>query len=129
KAFVLYWALRELETRRNRGPLAERYGQLFQHVEIAAPISVGTFKAGHWPSTVPDSAVMEGRCGVWLGETLEQAQAALRACVDEAGRGDPFLAEHPPRLEFYGSRCDSAILELEHPFARAAGDVLRTIKP
>ena len=129
KATLVYQALRELETERNRGPRAERYAHLFEHVDVAAPISVGTFHAGHWPVTVPDSATVEASVAVWLGETVAEAKAAVQACVADVARSDPFLREHPPRVEFFGANFDSALLELDHPFAQAAGDVLRTIKP
>ena len=129
KAYALYWGLRELETRRNRGERAARYRHLFEHVDVAAPISVGRLSAGHWPGTVPDLAVMEGRFGVWLGETVEQAKAELAAEVRRLAGEDPFLREHPPTLEFFGANGDSAILELDHPFAVAVGEVLRGVNP
>jgi acetylornithine deacetylase len=129
KASALYWGLRELEGRRNRGERVARYQHLFEHVDVAAPISVGRLAAGHWPGTVPDLAVLEGRFGVWLGETVEQAKAELAAEVQRLADEDPFLREHPPTLEFFGANGDSAILALDHPFAVVVGDVLRGVNP
>ena len=49
--------------------------------------------------------------------------------MDRVAAADPFLREHPPTLEFYGSNCDSAILELDHPFSLTVIDVLRGLNP
>jgi acetylornithine deacetylase len=125
KAIVLYWALRELETRRNAG----RKTELYPHVDIPAPISVGVLESGHWPGTVPDSATMRGRIGVHLGETVEQARADLIAAVDSAARNDAFLCDHPPAIEFLSAGVASSILPLEHPFSQLARDVLHQVGP
>jgi acetylornithine deacetylase len=92
-------ALLALETRRNAEvhPLMSRW-------PIAYPISIGTVHAGDWASTVPDLLVAEGRLGVALDETPAQARAALEAAVTEAGAADPFLREHPVRVEWWGGQ-------------------------
>jgi acetylornithine deacetylase len=129
KAYLFYWGLRDLETQRNQGKYAERFGSLFTHVPIAAPISVGRFSAGNYPGTVPDSAVLEGRVGVWLGETVAEAKVALEAAVAQITEQDSFLRAHPPKLEYFGSNCESAQLALDHPFAQVVGEVLRPLRP
>lgn len=125
KAIGLFTALRDHEAQRNAGVESE----LFQHVDIPYPLSIGTFHAGNWPATVPDSAVLEGRIAVKLGESQEEAKAALELCVQESAERDPFLRRHPPRLEFIGARFDSCQLPLNHPLAQAAGYALRTVNP
>jgi acetylornithine deacetylase len=125
KAMDIYWALRELETRRNAG----RKTELYPHVEIPAPISVGIFESGHWPGTVPDLAKLRGRVGIHLDETGDNARADLQAAVDDAAQADPFLREHPPTVEFLSADVASSFLPLEHPFSQLARDVLGQINP
>jgi acetylornithine deacetylase len=63
KLIILYENLRELAARRN----AELSHPLFDRLPMKAPFAVGTFHAGKWRATVPDSAVMEGRIGLLPG--------------------------------------------------------------
>ena len=72
-------ALRVLEAHRNADvdPLMARW-------PIAYPLSIGTVHAGDWASTVPDLLVAEGRLGVAIGESVEDARADLEAAVAAA---------------------------------------------
>jgi acetylornithine deacetylase len=125
KAMLVYDALRELETERNRTARTA----LFAHVDIPAPISVGTLHAGDWPATVPDSAALEGRVGVRLGETVAEAKAEFEAAIQAATDRDPFLREHPPRTEYLGTGDEPAQIALDHPLAQATSQVLGRLKP
>jgi acetylornithine deacetylase len=74
------------------------------------PISLGTVHAGDWASSVPDLLVAEGRMGVALDETVEQAEAALEAAVAAACAADPWLRDHPAEVEWWGGRFASGRL-------------------
>ena len=67
---------------------------LLAELELPYPVSVGRLKAGEWSSSVPDRARFEGRLGVRVGESLEDAAAGLRAA----------LADLPVELRFDGAR-------------------------
>ena len=101
----LFSALRALEADRN-----ERVDPLMQRWDIAYPLEIGTLHAGDWPSSVPDLLVAEGRLGVALDEPPAEAQAALERAVSDACRADPWLAEHPARVEWWGGQFDSGRL-------------------
>ncbi len=90
-------ALRELEAERN----AQAPG-LFAHLDLPWPLSIGVVRAGDWASTVPDRLVAEGRYGVRLGESLEDARAALERRLAEAGQRHPWLREHPVEVSWPG---------------------------
>lgn len=92
-------ALTELETHRNAhvDPLMQRW-------PIAYPLSIGTVHAGDWASTVPDLLVAEGRLGVALDETTEQARSALEQAVSDACLADPWLRDHPVTVEWWGGQ-------------------------
>ncbi len=65
---------------------------------------------GDWASSVPDRLVAEGRLGVQLDEDPTAARAALEAVVAEACRIDPWLADHPVTVEWWGGQFASGRL-------------------
>jgi acetylornithine deacetylase len=110
KYLLVHRALRELEARRNADP-----HRLMQHLTLPYPLSVGTVRAGDWASSVPDLLVAEGRLGVALGEPVADARAELQRTLDEVCAADPWLAEHPVRLEWVGGQFGSSLLPDESP--------------
>jgi acetylornithine deacetylase len=92
-------ALRELEAERN-AVLPPGFG----HLDLAAPISVGTVRAGDWSSTVPDRLVAEGRFGVLPGEPAELARRSFESVVAAVCADDPWLSEHPVRITWSGGQ-------------------------
>jgi acetylornithine deacetylase len=93
---------------------------LMRALPLPYPVNVGRIAAGDWASTVPDRLTFEGRLGVRVGETEEEARAALGAALD--GRVE---------LEWTGGRYASAETPPDHPFvgavaAAAQGELGRT---
>jgi acetylornithine deacetylase len=95
----VFAALRELEAERNAtvDPVMRRW-------RPAYPLEIGVVRAGDWSSTVPDLLVAEGRFGVALDEPVSAARAALEAAVAAASAADPWLAEHPVHVEWWGGQ-------------------------
>lgn len=62
---------------------------LFAEHPLPFPVLVGQVHAGRWSSQVPDELRFEGRVGVPVGESLDEARAALErvvaAATDDAG--------------------------------------------
>ena len=110
KFAVALAALTELEAVRNIDvdPLMQRW-------DIAYPLSIGTVQAGDWASTVPDLCVAEGRLGVALDETPEQARAALEHAVAALADTDPWLAEHPIEVQWWGGQFAPGRTDPAHP--------------
>lgn len=73
-------ALREYERGINSG--VEH--PLMAALELPYPVLVGRLEAGGWSSQVPDMLRFEGRVGVRLGESIEDARAALEKVVRDA---------------------------------------------
>jgi acetylornithine deacetylase len=92
-------ALSDLERRRHRDvdPLAARW-------DLAHPLSLGTVRAGDWPSSVPDLLVAEGRFGVAIGEAVEDARASLEEAIADACDDDAWLRDHPVEVEWWGGQ-------------------------
>ena len=101
----VFAALRELEAKRNAtvDPLMSRW-------RPAYPLEIGIVRAGDWSSTVPDLLVAEGRYGVALDEPVAAARAAFESAVVAASTADPWLAEHPVEVEWWGGQFASGCI-------------------
>jgi acetylornithine deacetylase len=89
-------ALEDLNTDRHR----RFQDALFDDPRNVASLSVGTVRAGDWPSTVPDILVAEGRLGVFPNESPDEARATLVATVNNVAARRGWLTEHPPVVEW-----------------------------
>jgi acetylornithine deacetylase len=123
KFYPIMQALQELERRRNASVDA-----VMQRWPLAYPLSIGTIAAGDWASTVPDLLTAEGRLGVALGETIPQARAELEAAVATACASDPWLADHPVEVTWWGGQfasgrtpSDARIIDLVAGVQREVG--------
>ena len=99
KFWPIHAALMELEERRNA-----HVDALMRRWPIAYPLSIGTIHAGDWASTVPDLLVAEGRLGVALDESVDQARLALEQAVAHACETDAWLKDHPVSVEWWGGQ-------------------------
>ncbi len=106
---LVHKALRQLEAERNAD-----LPDLFAHLDLGWPLSVGQVNAGDWPSTVPDRLVAQGRYGVMPGESVQDAEAALEIAVARACLSDPWLRAHPARVEWPGGHYASGSLPEGH---------------
>jgi acetylornithine deacetylase len=104
------FALDADRARRCQYPLfQERWGR-------SCHLNIGTYRAGDWASTVPGSAEIELRLSFVPGESMAAVKAEVEAAVHGACAGDPWLAEHPPQIEWWGWRAQ--------PWVQDAGDPL-----
>ncbi len=104
KFLPIYEAILAFERERNTGP----HDPLFAGYSAPFPIAVGTLRAGVWASTVAEEVVFEGRYGINLDEDLGAARAAFEAMIASAAHNDPWLAEHPPVVTWWGGQFDPA---------------------
>ncbi len=104
--------------------LEEERNAAFAHPAFAAhdlplALSVGTLRAGDWPSTVADTLVAEGRYGIAPGEDVASARTAFAQAVAAAVAADPWLAKHPPRIEWVGGQFAAAETPADAPIVAA----------
>ena len=104
-------ALADLERSRN----ARARGPLFEWTPLPFAICPGRVVAGDWPSSVADWLVLEGRYGIAPGEDVADAEAELDAAMRALAARDPWLAEHPPEVEWWGGRFLPGSTALEDP--------------
>ena len=110
KFTILYKGLKELERERNEGvdnPMYARYSTPYA-------INVGRVEGGLWPGTVPETLVFEGRIGVAVDESKEQARMILEKKIEEIADGDAWLRAHRPRLEWVGYSFAPSKIPVDH---------------
>jgi acetylornithine deacetylase len=100
---------------------------LFPDARQVAPISVGTMRAGDWPSTVPDEAVVEGRLGVFPGEPPAAARRAFAAALADVVEHDEWLREHPPRIDWVEGQFESGETPQDAPIVAALAAAHREV--
>ncbi len=107
-AIDAYLAVHEALTAYERAVNADVEHPLMQPLDLPYPLSVGRLEAGQWSSSVPDRLTFEGRLGVRVGETLDEAEAALGAA----------LKGLPVTLAFKGARFAPGETSDSHSFAK-----------
>ncbi len=112
---VLHRGLLEFEARRNREIDHPMYAGFANKI----PINVGTLRSGSWPSSVPEWLVAEGRAGMVPGETLDGFKAEFLAEVAAIAAADPWLAEHPPIVEWLDGQFAAAGIDADEPLVQA----------
>ncbi len=110
-------AVLALEAARNadRGAAVTGGDELFGWLERPFAICGGRVEGGDWPSSEADWLTWEGRYGVAPGEDLAAARAQFEQAVASSCEGDPWLAEHPPTVEWWGGQFLPARTELADP--------------
>jgi acetylornithine deacetylase len=99
KAYALFTALKALEERWNELRF-EHAG--FEHYERPVNVQLGKIAGGEWPSSVPSWCTLDMRVGLYPGITPDEIRDEVEACIAAAAKDDPYLAEHPPRVEWHG---------------------------
>lgn len=115
-------ALRELEAERNRDTTP-----LFAHLDLPWPLSIGVVSAGDWASTVPDRLVAEGRYGVRIDETVDDAIAVFEERVAEVCAADEWLRDHPVRVSWPGGMFAPGALPAGHSLLDETRDAVAAV--
>ena len=114
----VFAAIEELDRRRH---LAYN-NPIFEYADNVAPICIGTLHAGDWLSTVPESLSAEGRLGVFPGEPIMAARAALADCLTQVASTDPWLKVHPPELEWIEGQFEPGQTSLSETIVQALSE-------
>jgi acetylornithine deacetylase len=111
----IHAALLALEAERNR---AVRH-PLYEGMPLPWPLSIGLVQAGNWPAIVPERLTAEGRIGVGVGERIGDVRRQLEEAVARAAKTDPWLAAHPPTVEWIGGVWEPSRPSPDHPVVQA----------
>jgi acetylornithine deacetylase len=115
KFLPIFEDLMKLEEERN----ATLHHPLYERLRNKVPINVGTVRAGNWASTVPESLIAEGRVGLIPGEETEPFRELVAGRIAAIAEGDPWLREHPPKLEWFGGQFAPAEVPPDAPICEA----------
>lgn len=72
-----------------------------------------------WHSTVPETLVAEGRFGLLPGEDMHEFQEQVRQRILSFAKLDPWLREHPPKLEWVSGQFAPAETQPDEPLPQA----------
>lgn len=107
-AMVLVQALQAHTAELNRAAKAHPW---FGAVEDPIKFNPGIIRGGDWASSTPAWCEVDCRIGLLPGTEVAEAMAGVQRCIAEAARGDAFLANNPPRIEWHGFQADGYVLE------------------
>lgn len=107
-AFPLIAALRELEEKWNEEKTGRRY---FEDVDHPINFNVGKIEGGDWASSVPSWCTFDCRISIYPGWNPAEKAAEIEACIAAAARGNSYLANNPPEVEWNGFFAEGYVLE------------------
>jgi acetylornithine deacetylase len=93
----------------------------------ACHLSVGSVRAGDWPSTVAGRAEIEARVGYLPGETREGVRAEIERACRAAVADDPWMRDHPPVVEWFGWDAEPWQEDERHPFITTLQEAGRAV--
>ncbi|MEM7030254.1 MAG: ArgE/DapE family deacylase [Chloroflexota bacterium] len=114
KFFPIYQALMVLEKEVNQ----QFQNPLYADHTLPYPLCVGTINAGTWASSVAESLHFEGRFGVGIGADVGAMRSRFESVLMEAVQQDPWLKDHPPKLEWWGGQFEPASIPVDHPIVQ-----------
>ncbi|MCB9509622.1 MAG: ArgE/DapE family deacylase [Deferribacteres bacterium] len=115
KLLPLMQAIDVLEKARHK-----RYqSELFDDPQCIAPISIGTINGGNWHSSVPEYLHIEGRFGVFPGESVDAAKEEFSQALMQAAKEDSWLSTHPPVIEWFEGQFESGQTEIDAKIVKA----------
>jgi acetylornithine deacetylase len=121
--FPVISALRGLEAELNEGPRPEAY----RAIDHPLNLNIGIFKGGSWPSSVPDTAEFHGRLSYFPGFQFEDIRQKVIQKILQAAAENPWLAQNPPEVEFYGFRSDGHSIDRNLPALATLNGSHRTL--
>ncbi|HEX9905641.1 MAG TPA: M20/M25/M40 family metallo-hydrolase, partial [Propylenella sp.] len=104
-------AVQDLEAKR----VATVSHPLYPNALDSLPCIIGSFSAGDYPSSFPDSALLKGSIGTVPGEDHEGVKQSLVEQVAKAAAADPWMREHPPVVRFVGYDAQASEIPRDHP--------------
>ena len=123
KAEHIHAALRELDAHRGelvREPLVEKRFEISGLEPRTVNLVVTMIRAGVSIGQLPAECALEGVAGVAPRESLDEVKRLVEDHLARAAAADPWLREHPPRLEWTERRAEPCLTDPEHPFVKTA---------
>ncbi|MFO1160752.1 MAG: M20/M25/M40 family metallo-hydrolase [Reyranellaceae bacterium] len=125
KIGLIHRALQALDAKRGA---TVRHPALQQAIGRSTNLLVSHIAAGSSDvfARIAPTAVLSGSLSFPPPETLKEIQGAIEATVRSAAADDPWLRDHPPRLDFV-SGVTGAEVPVDDPLYRVVADAIRRI--
>ncbi len=123
KGMLIARKLEELEAFRNEA-ICKKH-PLYSGYPLSAPVTLGIFRGGQFTSGVAETCMLEGCIEYVPGEKSADVKAMFERAVFSACDGDGWLAEHPPKIEWFGLLYEPAETPSDHPFVELAKQCYR----
>lgn len=91
---------------------------LFEDPNCIAPISIGTIHGGVWHSSVSEEVCLEGRLGVFPGESIAEAKSQFIEAIMQAAQNDTWLKNHHPKIEWFEGQFESGTTNSKAPIIK-----------
>jgi acetylornithine deacetylase len=115
KAMLIYKAMQRLGKIRNE---KGKEHPLYSDYPVPAPLCVGKFNSGEWPSAVPEECRLEGTIEFLPGEKMEKVREEFEQAIEDTAEKDSWLREHPPEVEWFGLHFPAVEIPSEHPLVK-----------
>jgi len=92
--------------------------RLKTYMANVVPTGVCKIRAGTWPSSMPDSCVMEGSLECLPGEDIHAVKTRFKEYLQSVAETDDYLEENPPRIEWFGLWFESCQTDINHPIVK-----------
>ncbi|AZV43946.1 peptidase [Peribacillus asahii] len=117
--------IKKLENERNQ---QWKQHPLYQKIPIPIPINIGKMESGNWPSSVPETAIVEGRFGIAPTETMEAAKDSLETMIERLNQTDSWFRTKPIEIEWFGARWLPGSMDLEHALLKTVADAFKNVQ-
>lgn len=98
-AYDIIKALRVLEEEWNQRKVDH---PLFAKLDHPINFNLGKVEGGDWASSVPAWCTFDMRVAIYPGTDPKDAAKEIEATILAASRDNPFLSNHPPKVEYNG---------------------------
>lgn len=102
--------------------------ELYEHMEVPFAINIGKIKGGVFPTTVPDSVIIEGRMGISPNEKIAEARKSFENAVHEVIYDDSWLEKNPPQIDWFGFCISPGGIERNHSLVQIMTENYKNIK-
>jgi acetylornithine deacetylase len=90
---------------------AARHHEWYNGIESPLKFNPGIIRGGDWASSTPAWCEVDCRIGLLPDADVAEVQRGVELCIAEAARGDHFLANNPPSVEWHGFLADGYVLQ------------------
>ncbi|HDL65289.1 MAG TPA: ArgE/DapE family deacylase, partial [Proteobacteria bacterium] len=123
KGYMVVEAVSRLEAIR----IDEISHPLYHDNRGAMPCMVGVFQSGSFPSSFPDTCLLQGSIASLPGEETAAVKRQFEEFITAFAATDPWLKDHPPEVIFSGYCGDPAEIPVDHPIVTTVSKMFNRV--